>query len=30
MIWSELISNDVQEELGRGALLTLTIPLILV
>ncbi len=30
MIWSELISNDVQEELGRGALITLTIPLILV
>lgn len=30
MIWSEIISNDVQEELGRGALLTLTVPLLFI
>ena len=30
MIWSELISNDVHEELGRGALLTLTVPLLFI
>lgn len=29
MIWSELVTNDVQEELGRGALLVLTMPLLL-
>lgn len=30
MIWSELISNDVQEELGRGFLIQLTLPLLLI
>ena len=30
MIWSELISNDVQEELGRGAFIILTLPLLMI
>jgi len=30
MIWSELQSNDVKEELGRGALIPLTIPLLMI
>lgn len=30
MIWSELVLNDVQEELGRGALITLTLPLLMI
>lgn len=30
MIWSELNGNAVHEEMGRGALITLTIPLLLI
>lgn len=30
MIWSELIDNDVKEELGRGALITLTMILFII
>jgi hypothetical protein len=30
MIWSELQSNDVKEELGRGFLIPLTLPLLLI
>lgn len=30
MIWSELNGNAVWEEMGRGALITLTIPLLLI
>lgn len=30
MGWSELVKNDVLEELGRGALITATIPLLLI
>lgn len=30
MIWSELQSNDVKEELGRGAVIVLTIPLLMI
>lgn len=30
MIWSELQSNDIKEELGRGFLIPLTLPLLLI